>query len=497
MTDTHTTQCPTGPGRAARTGEQLTAYPQPTPAQVADTVRTAREAADWWAGLTAAQRKRRLLAYKHELVAARDELATMISTEAGKPMADAMVEVMISMVHLDWAARHAGRVMRRRTVYPGLLGLNTYATVEREPYGVVAVLGPWNYPLFTPGGSIWYALAAGNAVVFKPSEYTPGVAELLARLWLRANPERPVLQFLSGDGRAGAELIRSGVDKVAFTGSTATAKKVMAQAAESLTPVVLECGGKDAALVAADADLAAVAKSVAFGAFSNAGQTCAGVKRVYVVDEAADDFLGELDRELDGIRADADVAAPYGPMVLPQGPDVVADHLADAISHGAQVRHGGEHAFHRPFVDPIVVVDAPEDSAAVSEETFGPLLVVNRVPDLPEAVQRTNANALGLTASIWTADVAAAKQLATRLRVSTVTINTAIGFMGTPTLPFGGRGASGFGRIHGDDGIREFSVAKSRSRLLFDLPIDVMTLRHPEGNVDRVSALVQLLHGRR
>jgi len=462
---------------------------------LAATIRTARTAADWWAGLTAAERRRRLLAFKHHLVAECEQLAQLISAEAGKPAADAMVEVMISVAHLDWAARNAARVMRRRTVNPGLLGLNQHATVGREPYGVVAVIGPWNYPLFTPGGSIWYALATGNAVVFKPSEFTPGVAELLARLWWRANPEHPVLQTVTGSGAVGADLIATGVDKVAFTGSTGTASKVMAQAAQSLTPVVLECGGKDAMLVAADADVAAAAASAVHGAFSNAGQTCIGVKRVYVAETVADQFLAALDDELDGVKAGADPDAPYGPMVMPQAPDAVATHLADAREHGAEVRHGGSGAIRPPYVDPIVVCDVPEDAAVVQQETFGPLLVVNRVADLDEAVTRANGVDFGLAASVFTADRAAARRVAARLRCGVVMINSALAFMAVPTLPFGGRGASGFGRIHGDEGLREFSVVKSVSRQLFDLPLDLLTLRHAPGNTDLVRDLLRWRHG--
>lgn len=464
--------------------------------RAAAAVRAARDATSWWSGLSPADRRRRLLAFKHEVVAACDELASLISAEAGKPAVDAMVEVMISVAHLDWAARNAARVMRRRTVNPGLLGLNQHATVGREPYGVVAVIGPWNYPLFTPGGSIWYALATGNAVVFKPSEFTPGVGRLLARLWLRANPEQPVLQTVTGGGQVGAALIDTGVDKVAFTGSTPTAATVMAQAAESLTPVVLECGGKDAMLVAADADLTAAAASAAYGAFSNAGQTCIGVKRVYVAESVAEGFLAALDSQLAGIRAGGAPDSPYGRMVMPQAPDSVAAHLADARDRSAQIRHGGSESIRPPYVDPIVVVDAPEDADVVQQETFGPLLVVNRVADLDDAVARANGVEFGLAASVFTRDRAAARRVADRLHCGVVMINSALAFMGVPTLPFGGRGASGFGRIHGDDGLREFSVTKSVSRQLFDLPLDLLSLRHAAGDAGLVRSLIRLRHGR-
>ncbi|HIT75143.1 MAG TPA: aldehyde dehydrogenase family protein [Candidatus Avipropionibacterium avicola] len=461
-----------------------------------EVVRIAREAAHWWQGLTPAERRRRLLGFKHHLVAELDQLVEVIRAEAGKPVHDATVEALLSITHLDWAARHAAAVMRRRPVRSGLLGANQAASVGREPYGVVAVIGPWNYPLFTPGGSIWYALAAGNAVVFKPSEFTPGVGELLARLWWRAVPEHPVLQTVTGDGAVGSALIDAGVDKVAFTGSTRTASAVMARAAETLTPVVLECGGKDAMLVAEDADLAAAARSAVYGSFSNAGQTCVGVKRVYVVDTVAEGFLAALDDELVGVVAGPEPDASYGPMVMPGADEQVTTHLRDAVEHGGTVRHGGAGAVRAPYVDPIVVVDVDEDSAAVQQETFGPLLVVNRVRDLDDAVARANAVPLGLAASVFTADRATARRVAAALRCGTVMVNSALAFMAVPTLPFGGRGDSGFGRIHGVEGITEFSVAKSVSRQRFGLPVDVMTVRPTPSTTRLLRQFVRLRHGR-
>lgn len=454
-----------------------------------DEVRKARDSAHWWAGLTASERRRRLLTLKHHLVAETDQLVDLICAETGKPAHDALVEVVLSITHLDWAARHAASVMRRRTVWPGLLGANQHATISREPYGVVAVIGPWNYPLFTPTGSIWYALAAGNAVVFKPSEHTGGVGQLLARLWWRAVPEWPVLQTVTGDGEVAKNLIHAGVDKIAFTGSTRTAAAVMAQAAQTLTPVVLECGGKDAMLIAADADVVAAAKSAAFAAFSNAGQTCVGVKRVYVAEPQADDFLAALDSELAGIRA----GSAYGPMVLPGGSDQVADHLDAALASGATVRHRGR--VERPWVDPVVLVDVAEDSRAVTEETFGPLLVVNRVADLDEAVERANAVRLGLGASVFTRDHAAGRRAAAQLRCGVVMINSALDFMGVPALPFGGRGDSGFGRIHGTDGVREFSQTKAVSRQLVPSPLEVMTLRPTAATAQRLRQILRVRHG--
>ena len=225
------------------------------------------------------------------------ELADLVHRENGKPHADAILEIALAVDHVEWAAKHAPKVLGPRKVSAGLMAANQAASVEYQPLGVVGVIGPWNYPVFTPMGSLAYALAAGNAVVFKPSEHTPGVGSWLADAWTAAVPERPdVLQVVHGLGETGAALTRAGVDKIAFTGSAATGRRVMAACAEGLVPVLMECGGKDAMIVDDDADVAAAADAALWGGMSNAGQTCIGIERVYATDKVYDAFVAELTR---------------------------------------------------------------------------------------------------------------------------------------------------------------------------------------------------------
>lgn len=468
-----------------------------SPADVDAVMPAAREAARWWAGRSFAQRREALLRFKREIAAGADDLIATMCTEAGKPHDDALLEVLLTLEHLDWAARHAEAVLRRRSVRPGLLAFQTEASVGYEPYGVIGVIGPWNYPLYTPSGSISYALAAGNAVVFKPSEYTPGVGLWLAAAWQRANPGRAVLSVVTGGGAVGARLLEAGVDKLAFTGSTATAKKIMAAASATLTPILAECGGKDPLIVAADADLARAADAVVLGGFGNSGQTCVGVERVYVVESVAEEFLAVLTDLVRGLRPGDGPDAPYGPMVLPQGPQVVADQVAEALAAGGRAVVGGTASVRPPYVDPIVLVDVPEDTAAVRTETFGPMIVVNRVASLDEAVSRANATAYGLGATVFTRDVATGRRLAERLRAGMVSINSVLGFAPVPTLPFGGRGDSGFGRIHGADGLREFAVAKSVARQRFVPPVDLLRHRRAPRDIAIARALITHWHARR
>ena len=252
------------------TGEVIASFPVHGQADIDAAVRRAREAAAWWAGLGWKERRLRLLAWKSHITRYMGRLAELVHSETGKPLSDAKLEILLAIVHIDWAAKNAERVLGPRRVRSGLVALHQSALLEYQPVGVVAVIGPWNYPVFTPMGSIVYALAAGNAVIFKPSELTPAVGGWLVSSLNEVIPERPLLQLVTGMGETGGMLARSGVDKIAFTGSAATARKVMAAAAENLTPIVAECGGKDAMLVDSDADLDAAADAAAWGAMSNA-----------------------------------------------------------------------------------------------------------------------------------------------------------------------------------------------------------------------------------
>jgi acyl-CoA reductase-like NAD-dependent aldehyde dehydrogenase len=473
------------------TAEVLAEYEIADEKTVDEAVAEARIAAGWWGGLDFAARRDRLLSWKRAIAAGSDELATLIHDETGKPFGDALLEVMLAVEHLDWAAHHAGKVLRRRKVSSGLLAADQSAAVEYRPFGVIGVIGPWNYPVYTPLGSVSYALAAGNAVVFKPSEHTPGVGAWLAAAWLKAVPEHQVLQTVIGDGTTGAALCDSGVDKIAFTGSAATARLVMAACARTLTPIVVEGGGKDAMIVAADADLDAAARAAAFGGFGNAGQTCAGVERVYVERPVYEDFLARLAALTAAITSDA-----YGPMTTPEQPEVVRAHVADALAAGGRAVVGDADSIREPYVTPVLLAEVPEQSAAVTEETFGPTLVVNPVADLDEAIRLANDSKYGLAASIFSKDQKRAAALARRLRTGAVSINAVLGFAGVPSLPFGGVGDSGFGRIHGADGLREFSRAQSVTWRRFAPLIDLMRLDRDPGALERARKLFRWRHAR-
>jgi len=473
-----------------RTGEVVGTYPVHDAAAVEAAVARAVEGARWWADLGFDGRARRLREWKKALVRGLDRLARAISDETGKPFDDARLELALAIDHLDWAARHAEKTLGRRRVRTGIVMANQAATLAYPPIGVVGVIGPWNYPAFTPMGSIAYALAAGNAVVFKPSELTPGVGMALADALAEIVEGRPVLQVVTGFGETGAALCRApGVGMVAFTGSTATAKRVMAACADRLIPVLVECGGKDPLLVDADADLAAAADAAVWGGMANAGQTCVGVERVYVHEAVAEAFTAKVVAKAEALRPGA-----FGPMTLPAQVDVVRRHLDDALARGGRAVVGGPASVRPPYVDPVVLVDVPEDSVAVTEETFGPLLVVNRVRDMEEAVELANAGGYGLGATVFAKK--RGTEIAGKLRCGMVSVNSVIAFAGIPALPFGGTGDSGFGRVHGEDGLRAFTRPQAVARQRWAPPVAITTFRRSSRAMRALVGVTRLRHGR-
>src|SRR6202161_3442593 len=443
MATTLRTQSPARPAESfdslnPATSEVIATFGVFSEDDVAQTVERAHEAASWWASLSWAERRTRLLAWKSYLTRYIGRLAELVHTETGKPLADAQLEIMLAIVHIDWAAKNARPVLGSRRVRSGLIAINQASRLEYQPLGVVGVIGPWNYPVFTPMGFIVYAVRPGNAVVFKPSELTPAVGGWLVSSLAEVVPEQPVLQLVTGGAETGRPRRASAVDKIAFTGSASTAKKVMAACAENLTPMVAECGGKDAFLVSADADLDAAAEAAAWGAMSNAGQTCVGVERVYVVEDVYHTFLEKLSERIATVRPGDDREASYGPMTLPGQIEVIERHIADALARGGRPVVGGMASIRRPYVGPVVMADVPEESRAVGEETFGPTLTVTRVGDLDEAVRLTNASRYALGSAVFSKNAKRGLEVARALRTGRTSVNSVITFASVPTLPFGG-----------------------------------------------------------
>jgi succinate-semialdehyde dehydrogenase / glutarate-semialdehyde dehydrogenase len=475
------------------TGVEVGRFPVADAEAVTAAVARGREAGRWWAGLGYAERGRRLRRWRALVTTRMTEAAGLLHTETGKPVNEAVVEIAAAIGDIHWAARNARRVLGPRRVRRVLPVAEAAAHLEYQPYGVVGVIGPWNYPVLVPVFSVAYALAAGNAVVHKPSEWTPAVGQWLVDSFAEVVPEHPVLQAVHGTGEVGAALCRSGVDKVSFTGSTTTARKVMAACAETLTPVVIEAGGKDSLIVDADADLDAAARACVWGALTNAGQTCVGIERAYVAREVYDRFLAKVVERAGRLTVGED-GADLGPITMPAQVEVIRRHIEDAIARGGKAVLGGAEAVRPPYVHPTILVDVPADALALREETFGPTLVVAPVESMEQALRLANSTPYGLGGAIYGKRRALA--LARRLRSGMTSVNDVLSFAGMSSLPWGGVGSSGIGRLRGADGLREFGRAKSIVVRQGPSLLPSRTFERTDRDVARIVKAYRLLYGR-
>jgi succinate-semialdehyde dehydrogenase/glutarate-semialdehyde dehydrogenase len=452
-------------------------------AQAGGALGAARDAFPAWSRTSFAERARLLDRWREVIVDEASQLARLVEREQGKPAAEALAaEVLPSLEALRHLAQHGEDLLRDEPLPAGqLLLAHKRARLTYAPYGVILAIKPWNYPWGQSLPVLAAAVMAGNTVVLKPAPATTLVGLRMGALARRAGFPDGVVNVVAVDDAVAAALVEDRrVGKIVFTGSVATGKKVMAAAARSLTPVVLELGGKDAAIVCRDADLDLAARGVVWNAFMNAGQTCSSVERVYVERPVFEPFLAKVLDEARRVRLkDARGEGELGPLTLERQRAVVEAQLADAVAKGARVLLGGK----RPggpglFYPPTVVVDVDHGMALMREETFGPLLPLLAVDSLDEAIRLANDSEYGLTASGWTRSEAVAERLQRELVAGVVSINDHSSSFAEPQAPWGGVRASGIGRIHGRAGLAEMvqpkyvSFDRSRRPALWWYPYD-------------------------
>jgi acyl-CoA reductase-like NAD-dependent aldehyde dehydrogenase len=434
--------------------------------EVEAVVARARAAPPAWASLGLRRRIALVREFQKKLLEKKSEIAAVITREAGKPLAESLVtEVLVVLDAARFLIDNAWNLLRDEPVAHGNLATKLKrGCLVREPHGVIGIISPWNYPFSIPATEALAALIAGNAVVLKPSELTPLVALELASLLYAAGLPKDVFQVVIGEGSAGAALINSPIDKLVFTGSVATRKRIAAAAAERLLPVVLELGGKDPMLVLDDANVDVASSAAVWGAFVNAGQACLSVERCYAhrsLYEAFAQACAEKAKRLhvgNGMDANTDL----GPMIHQRQVRIVESHIEDAKARGARVLAGGTRLLElgTNFFAPTVLAGVTHDMRIMREETFGPVLPIMAFADDNEAVQMANDSEYGLAASIWTRDSTRGERLARRIHAGTVMVNDVISCFGISEAPHGGVKASGVGRTHGRFGLDEMVRVK-------------------------------------
>lgn len=485
------------------TGEVLAELPCATSEEVQAAVLRARAAQPAWQATPVSRRVGVLRRFQDLLRDRAREVAQLICREAGKPTVEAITtEILVVLDAAEFCICTAHRFLRDQPVPHGNLAMKSKRGVlVREPYGVIGIISPWNYPFSTPSVETLAALVLGNAVVIKPSEFTPLAALELQKLLYAAGLNPDLLQVVIGEGPTGAALLDSGVDKVVFTGSVATGKRVAETAARHLLPVVLELGGKDPMIVLPDVDLDVVTSGALWGAFMNAGQTCLSVERCYVHRSIYEPFLQRMVEKIGKLRVGNGLNSEVemGPLINERQLRTVEAHVNDAVERGARLLAGGRRLTELGpnFYAPTLLADVTPDMRVIQEETFGPVLPVAPFDTEQQAIELANDSEFGLAASVWTRDRKKGEALARQIKAGTVMVNDMISCFGISEAPHGGFKQSGIGRTHGEMGLTEMVQVKYIDSDLLPNMRKVWWYGYGSQLQQQMESLMRMMFGRR
>jgi succinate-semialdehyde dehydrogenase/glutarate-semialdehyde dehydrogenase len=443
------------------TGEEIGRAANVSAQQVQDAVEKSRLAFQTWRETRFKERAEFVMRAREIILNEIDEIARLISDESGKPVVEALsMEIAPVLDLMQYFARNAQKILKPEKINIGQLKfLGRSSKIIYQPLGVVAIISPWNYPFSIPLGEVVMALMAGNTVVLKPSELTPLVGLKIGEIFAEVDLTENVLQVLTGDGKTGAALVDAAPNKIMFTGSVATGKKIAQEAAKNLTPIVLELGGKDPMIVFKDADLEAASSAAIWGAFCNSGQSCSSVERLYVEEPVAERFTNLVVEKTQNLTQNrgSDSATDVGAMISENQLKTVENHVADFERSGAKILTGGKRnaRLNGTFFEPTVISQAENSMRGMREETFGPTLPIAKFTTEQEAIELANDTDFGLTASVWTRDLAKGNRVAEKILAGTITVNEVLYTHGIAQTPWGGFKQSGYGRTHGKLGLME------------------------------------------
>ncbi len=429
---------------------------------VAEAITKARAAQPAWAALSIKERARILNKALQIVLEKTDAIVDLVVSETGKAKTDALsMEVYSVADSLCYYAKNAPKFLKpRKRKVSGVLGFAKELRITYKPLGVIGLITPWNGPFVLVMNQAAQALIAGNAVVAKGSEVTPFSARLAEDIFREAGLPDGLLQVLLGDGETGAAIVDGGVNKVSFTGSVATGRKVAESCARQLIPVTLELGGNDAMIVCADADLDRAADGAWLGSCMNTGHYCCGTERIYVVESVYEEFLGKVLEKGQVIKQGAEhgYAEDVGAVFWDRQMDIIERHVDDAKTKGATVRMGGDRNPDQTglYYQPTVITEVSNDMQIMVEETFGPILCIQKVRNEAEAVRLANDSEFGLNGNVWTQDKEKGFNLALQIDTGSCSVNDMAVSYGIPAAPFGGKKNSGVGQVNGEKGLQGY-----------------------------------------
>jgi acyl-CoA reductase-like NAD-dependent aldehyde dehydrogenase len=443
------------------TGELVGTVETITPAKVQGIVDDVAEVQPFWAALSLEDRARYMRRAVDVLLAEIDEIAELLTNEQGKPRVESYtMELLPTVDSLKWIADNGPQILSDEKLSMPIILKSKSAKFTYEPIGVVGVIAPWNYPWSIPFGEVAIALMCGNGVVLKPASLTPLIGERIRQTFEKAGLPEGLIRTVHGGGRIGDALVKSSAGKIFFTGSVEVGKKVGVECAKRMKGSVLELGGKDPQIVCADADLANAVSGAVWGGFANAGQTCSGIERVYVLEDVADQFMEGVVRETERLTVGdpREWTTEIGPMVSDEQAAIVTELVDDAIKNGAKKLTGGPTKVKGKkgsFIAPIVLTDVTHDMRIMNEEIFGPVLPVTKVASEEEAIKLANDSQFGLGASVWTRDRAKGERMAHQIESGMVWVNDHSFSHGACQCAWGGVKDSGLGRSHSKFGFYE------------------------------------------
>ncbi len=475
------------------TGDVIDEFQRSHPEEVTKAVMNSRRSFENWKKISVLKRMEYLKAIRFNIMDNLDDYAAIISEDTGKVLTESLMsDILPTLDFIRYYEKNTEEFLKSKKRDTPLTFQGGKSYITYQPLGVIGIIAPWNFPFQLSMIPVITALAAGNTVVVKPSNETPSIGALIERIMIEAGLPQGVVEVVQGGRDVVSALIEAKPDKIFFTGSVSTGKKIMEQASKHLIPVELELGGKDPMIVLEDANIGRAVEGALYGGLANTGQVCISVERLYVQEAIVDEFLIKLKNRVKQLNVGSGKSDDIGAMTTPDQVLHVQKQIDNAIKMGARLET--PLLIEKNFIHPVILTKVTHDMEIMTEETFGPVLPVMTFKTLEEGIRLANDSDYGLNASIWTQDVKLGENIANELVTGNVMINDVLKNVGNPDLPFGGTKHSGIGKYHGPEGLYSFSLATSVMVNKGKNPKEVNWFPYSEEKYDGLKELLKTLN---